>query len=89
MDGVDPEYNACGVGGSKRDSTDAVEAEAVDPDSLVPVIRVLSDFDWECLKFSELRRVSEGEPYFCDAVGVETWRTEVGETRVGAAAIGL
>jgi hypothetical protein len=83
-------YIACGVGGSKRDSTDAVEADAVDPESLAPAPPELSsDFDIECLRFSGLRRASECEACFCDAVGLETWRTEVGDPRVGAAAIGL
>jgi hypothetical protein len=50
MVGVEPGYTACGVGGSKRDSTDAVEADAVDPDSLAPEIpKPSSDFDTACL----------------------------------------
>jgi hypothetical protein len=90
MVGVEPEYIACGVGGSKRDSTDAVEADAVDPESLAPAPTELSsDLDIECLKVSGLRRASECEACLCDTVGLETRRRAVGGPRVGAAAIGL
>ena len=90
MVGVEPGYIVCGVGGSKRDSTEAEEADAVDPDSLVPVTPgYSSDLDVECRKFSGLRRRSEGEMCLWDSVGLEIWRTEVGDPRDGAAAIGL
>jgi hypothetical protein len=60
--GAEPGCTACGVGGSKRGSTDAEEAEAVDPDNLALATPELSStFDIEFLNFSVLRRVSEGE----------------------------
>ena len=83
-------YTACGVGGSKRDSTDAEEAEAVEPECLTPVKPELSsDFDIACLKFSGVRRGLEEDMFLCGSTGLEIWRTEVGDLRVGAAAIGL
>jgi hypothetical protein len=90
MVGVEPGYIVCGVGGSKRDSTDAEEADAVDPDSLVLVTpEFSSDLDIAFRKLSGLRRRSEGEMCLCDSVGLEIWRTDVGDPRDGAAAIGL
>ena len=74
----------------KRDSTDAEEADAVDPDNLVPVPPEFpSDLDIDGRKFSGLRPRSEGETCLCDSVGLEIWRTEVGDPRDSAAAIGL
>jgi hypothetical protein len=90
MVGVEPGYIVCGVGGSKRDSTDVEEADAVDPDSLVPATPGFSsDLERESRKFSGLRRRSEGEMCLCDSVGLDIWRIEVGDPRDGAAAIGL
>jgi hypothetical protein len=90
MVGVELGYIVCGVGGSKRDSIDAEEADAVDPDSLPPATpEFSSDLDMACRKFSGLRRKSGGETCLCDSVGLEIWRKEVGDPRDGAAAIGL
>ena len=90
MVGVELGYIVCGVGGSKRDSIDAEEADAVDPDSLPPATpEFSSDLDMECRKCSGPRRRSGGGTCLCDSVGLEIWRKEVGDPRDGAAAIGL
>lgn len=49
MAGLGPEYAALGVGGSKRDSIDTDEADAVDPESLAFMAADgSSDFGLKC-----------------------------------------
>lgn len=62
----------------------------MEPECLKPVkLELSSDFDVACLKFSGARRGLEDDMFLCDSTGLEMWRTEVGDLRVGAAAIGL